>query len=189
MNTYAPFRAAYLAAAVELTSTQAQQYYKEQLAKDLGTTFVWFVTLFVTETIRLGYVARDYVETIEREATGTTTLEGPLKLLTGFEEVTKEEQPQHLLTGFKVAGLLAPAPRLRTTTKLVKEAVDRMISVVDEVELSKPRPKTRRVGHTSTNIVFGIDGKTVKELRVLAKEQGYRNTSKLSKRELLGLLA
>jgi hypothetical protein len=165
MNKYSPFKAA----VVELTSTQAQQYYKEQLVKDVGTTLVWFVTLCVTETIRLGYLTRDWVETIERDAT--------VGLLAPVREVTKD---QHLLTGFKVAGLLAPAP---------STLIDRMISVVDEVEASKPRPKNRRVGHTTTNIAFGIDGKTVKELRALAKEQGYRNTSKLTKRELLGLMA
>jgi hypothetical protein len=177
MNTYAPFKAALKAATVELTSTQAQQYYKDQLVKDLGTTLVWFVTLCVTETIRLGSLTRDWVETIERDAT-TSEVVG---LLAPVREVTKD---QHLLTGFKVAGLLTPAPEQTPST-----LIDRMISVVDEVEASKPRPRNRRVGHTTTNIVFGIDGRTVKELRALAKEQGYKNTSKLTKRELLGLMA
>jgi hypothetical protein len=165
MNKYSPFKAALDAAVVELTSTQAQQYYKTNATEALTATLC-FVVFCVTETIRLGSVFRDWVEDLAQE---------------------RRPQAQGLLTGSRVAGLLPPAegrvdkltrdkrPRPKRSATLI----DRMVSTVDEVEASSPRPTTRRVGLTST----------VKELRALAKEQGHRNTSRLTKRELLGLLA
>jgi hypothetical protein len=163
MNTqnYNPFKAV----AVELVSPQAQEFYATQTLRALT-----FALIAVTETVRLGYLFGDWVREQEYKA--------------------RKEQAQQLLGGFEPYALLASGdePKEQTST-ISADLVNRMISVVDEVEASKPRPRNRRVGHTTTNIAFGIDGKTVKELRVLAKEQGYRNTSKLTKRELLGLMA
>jgi hypothetical protein len=166
MNTqnYNPFKAV----AVELVSPQAQEFYATQTLQALT-----FALIAVTETVRLGYLFGDWVREQEYKA--------------------RKEQTQQLLEGFEPYALLAcgdedQAPKTKHST-VAADLVNRMISVVDEVEASKPRPKNRRVGHTTTSIAFGIDGKTVKELRALAKEQGYRNTSKLTKRELLGLMA
>jgi hypothetical protein len=150
------------AVAVELVSPQAQEFYATQTLRALT-----FALIAVTETVRLGYLFGDWVREQEYKA--------------------RKEQA---LGGFEPYALLASGDEPKEQTSTISAAlVNRMVSVVNEVEASKPRPRNRRVGHTTTNIVFGIDGKTVKELRALAKEQGYKNTSKLTKRELLGLMA
>jgi len=166
MNTqnYNPFKAV----AVELVSPQAQEFYATQTLRALTVALI-----AVTETVRLGYLFGDWVREQEYKA-----------------RQSRKEQAQQLLGGFEPYALLASGdePKEQTST-ISADLVNRMISVVDEVEASKPRPRNRRVGHTTTNIAFGIDGKTVKELRVLAKEQGYKNTSKLTKHDLLRLMA
>jgi hypothetical protein len=100
-------------------------------------------------------------------------------VLSGFVPFGLLESNDHVANG-----PVAPDKRRR----LLEE---RMISVVDSSVTNKPKPKTARSGlhQCNNNIVFGIDARSVKELRAMAKEQGYRNLSRLTKRELLGLLA
>jgi hypothetical protein len=183
-TSYNPFKAV----VIELVSPQAQEFYAAQTLQALT-----FALIAVTETVRLGYLFADWICEQEykardkKEPRSQGLLGGfePYALLLGGDE-TKEQTTKDQV---KLLGG-APQPKLLTQAQApCTDLVNRMISSVDEGESSKPRPKTRRVGYTSTNIVFGIDGKTVKELRVLAKERGYKNTSKLTKRELLGLLA
>jgi hypothetical protein len=186
MNKYSPFKAA----VAELTSTQAQQFYKTRATEDLHNTLCFVITLAAIASLLLDR----WVQAQQRRSLPHIAVTR-LLLLPAAGVPTKRLKG----LGLPVGLLAAPVGTVSAGAALTAGAgggakpsealVARMISVVDDVEASRPRPKTRRVGFTSTNIVFGIDGRTVKELRAIAREQGYRNVSRLSKAELLGLLA
>jgi hypothetical protein len=182
MNKYSPFKAAARAAVVELTSTQAQQFYKTRATEDLHLFLCFVLTLAAIASL---FIDRFVQARLEPNTRAVLALTGkvPVALLPPSAEYAAET-PKPSTSEVSADQTVRLQSRHQLTTR-----IDRLISTVNEFEASRPRPKTRRVGFTSTNIVFGIDGKTVKELRAIAKEQGYRNTSKLTKAELLGLLA
>jgi hypothetical protein len=183
MSKYSPFKAA----VAELTSTQAQQFYKTRAAEDLHNTLCFVLTLAAIASLLLDR----WVQAQQRRS--LPHIAGDEQLLLPAAGVpTKRLKGLGLPVGLLAAPVSAGAALTAGAgggAKPSEALIARMISVVDDVEASRPRPKTRRVGFTSTNIVFGIDGRTVKELRAIAREQGYRNVSRLSKAELLGLLA
>jgi hypothetical protein len=169
MNTYSPVRAA------------AQQYYKE-LTSEFTACFSEGLLTLVAGTVYLGQLSRQYLYELELNARALPDIEPPPQLL--------------LNPGFISFGLLPASepPRRGLASEPPAHSValvDRMISVVDDSVAGKPKPKTARSGlhQCNNNIVFGIDARSVKELRAMAKEQGYRNLSRLTKRELLRLLA
>jgi hypothetical protein len=180
MNKYSPFKAA----VAELTSTQAQQFYKTRAAEDLHNTLCFVITLAAIASLLLDR----WVQAQQRRSLPHIAVTR-LLLLPAAGAPTKRLKGLGLPVGLLAAPVGTVSAGAGGGAKPSEALIARMISVVDDVEASRPRPKTRRVGFTSTNIVFGIDGRTVKELRAIAKEQGYRNVSRLSKAELLGLLA
>jgi hypothetical protein len=186
MNTYNPMQAAYYAAVAELTSEQAQQFYRNT-ALEFLYCFGEGLLVLISGTVRLGQLTGDCVHNWLNKQYSGKALAVTQRLLTGVTPIAllPAQTPKPNTSAVSTETTL---PRIERNTPLV----DRMISVVDTSVIGKPKPKTARSGRwhqCNTNIVFGIDGKTVKELRAMAKEQGYRNTSKLTKAELLGLLA
>jgi hypothetical protein len=166
------------AAVAELISSQAQQYYKE-LTSEFTACFSEGLLTLVAGTVYLGQLSRQYLYELELNARALPDIELPF-------------EPPLVLSGFVPFGLLESNNHVAPNKRRRRSLEERMISVVDSSVINKPKPRTARSGQhhqCNSNIVFGIDSRTVKELRAMAKEQGYRNLSKLTKRELLRLLA